>query len=87
MALSTSGLDDATVGLDDATEKLIKDLFSRLQNENKELRKSIQVTIHEALQKEFTQLQTRLDEQEQRLMDVDQKTNLKPVTSLVCLPL
>lgn len=71
-------------GVDDATHKLMNDMFSRFQDENKKLFKSIHITIHEAVQKEFARLYDRLDEQESRLMDVEveNKSQAKEIARL-----
>ena len=77
-------MESPTSGTDASTEKLVKDMFSRLQRENKEMLKSIHATIQDAVQKEFAKLYVRLDEQEQRLMDVEleSQAQAKEITRL-----
>ena len=70
--------------VDDVTKKLINDMFSRFQNENKELLKSINVIIHEAVKEEFGKLLDRMNDQEKRLMDteVEHREQAKEITRL-----
>ena len=74
-------------GVDEATQKLMNDMFLRFKDENKELLESIHVTIHEAVQKEFERLHDRLNEQERRMMDVEveNKSHAKEIARLTSI--
>ena len=61
----------ASPSIDESVQKLSIDVLQELRVENKELLKSINVIIHEAVNKEFTKLLDRLDEQQGRIHDLE----------------
>ena len=47
------------------------EMFARIKEENKDMLRSIHATIEDAVQKEFSKLMDRMDEQQSQLMDLE----------------